>query len=860
MESFESDRTDLTGSLITIEFGNGGRVTQLWASDPALPEEGEEFQFVLPPIQFGEENSDDYLPGTILIGARTGPEQPWMFSRNGQAMPVFPIEDDESMDSNAVTFDYEFPLLEDIQARGKWLEQAGPFPQVIWELEIRNRGRQSIEIGELGFPLAFNNFYDGFGWTDDQLKRLWSSRVYVHKYIGGGASWVFAQRMTAETPGLLVFPGVGTGWEFYAHVPASLTTPYQWEGIPVVYACSKATVEREQWQTWSNDHTSLILEPGDSRTFRMCFVPAESDKQDGLHQTLVACGQASIRLLPSAVAPKDVGIALEVNGANPKQFWLSRTADIETDFDTDGSFCFIKPKDAGPIRVSFLDNNDQLCHVHLMFTEPMVDLIKNRAHYIASKQVLDLPGDRLDKAIALTDISENKPVATPEEYGESSGIECSLADTLFLAEKNSIYPKRSEIEIIENYIQDFLLDDVQNPSSFAVGSVFDSEKGTASYYGRPLGYPHVFNLYHSMYRIAKHYPATKRSARDYLMMSARTARAMFLHGWRLYVRTVGILGFARIYDLIRDLEAEGLIQESQELKTFAEFKAKELTKLNYPFAGESVLDTSGFEEVFAAALYVADDEHLEKTVRCAFATRSLAPSWWWYGGDKRSWDGADSTPLRALVDRGEACLSHTTIPNSLIFFGLMDRDYLALPEGYMRMAFGGMIGPWALIRKDGGASMCYCPDLSSKQAGYNVYTGAGGLGYYHYLRGAGSYILPNRAAGTFTFGCHHEVLEDCHYVRPWDGVGRKIVLRQTGAEFELSFGQFVNLRLDIRKRWFEAEIHNSADRTVNASLTVTGLWGTSLKIDGKSVTVNDGIAHCTLKLPAHSTKVIRGIV
>ena len=73
MDSFESERTDLTGSLVTLEFGNGGRVTQLWASDPALPDEGEEFQFVLPPIQFGEENSDDYLPGTILIGARIDP-------------------------------------------------------------------------------------------------------------------------------------------------------------------------------------------------------------------------------------------------------------------------------------------------------------------------------------------------------------------------------------------------------------------------------------------------------------------------------------------------------------------------------------------------------------------------------------------------------------------------------------------------------------------------------------------------------------------------------------------------------------------------------------------------------------------
>jgi len=90
------------------------------------------------------------------------------------------------------------------------------------------------------------------------------------------------------------------------------------------------------------------------------------------------------------------------------------------------------------------------------------------------------------------------------------------------------------------------------------------------------------------------------------------------------------------------------------------------------------MDTSGLEEVFAAAKFLADDAHLERTVKCAFAARSLAPSWWWYGSDKRHWDGADSAPLKALLDRAEACLGQTTIPNSLIFFGLMDRDYLAI--------------------------------------------------------------------------------------------------------------------------------------------------------------------------------------
>jgi len=216
--------------------------------------------------------------------------------------------------------------------------------------------------------------------------------------------------------------------------------------------------------------------------------------------------------------------------------------------------------------------------------------------------------------------------------------------------------------------------------------------------------------------------------------------------------------------------------------------------------------------------------------------------------------------LRALVDRGEACLSHTTIPNSLIFFGMMDRDYLALPDAYMRMAFGGMLGPWALVRRDGAASMCYCPDLASKQAGFNVYTGASGLGYFHYVRSVGAYVLPNRDQGVYTFGCHYEQDGGSHIVRPWDGVGRRIILRQYDAEFETSFGCFTELRLDDRKRAFTAEVWNPSDKDVKADLRVRGLWGATVTIQGKSYEAVEGEVNAQVTLPARQVTTVAGKV
>ncbi len=858
MDPFHDERPELTGSLISLEFGPGGRIAQLWASDPALPDEGEDFQFVLPPVPFGEETSDDYAPGTILLGVRTDPEGPWMVSRNTRARTP-QSRDDEDYDPNAVFFEYDFPLIDDLRVTGRFYEVGGALPQVCWDVKIENRGRRSIEIGELGFPLAFNNLYDGFGWTDEQLARLWNSRVYIHKFVGGGASWVFAQRMTAMTPGLLVFPGDDTSWEFTNHVAASLNTPYQWEGIPVVYVFSRATIERERIEGWSNEHTALILEPGDSRTVQTRFVPCESDKQEGVHQTLVACERPSIRLLPGAVSPRDVGIAIEVSGASPSEFYFSRETASETDSDEQGGFCFVRPSSPGPLRVSFRDAKGRPCHTHLMFTEPISQLIEARASYICENQVVTEPGP-LQGAIVMTNIATGQQVIEPDDFEESAGIECSLGDALFLAEKNTVFPDRAQIGVLDRYVSNFLLQRVQNPGDHSVASALQEDLTLGTYFGRPLCYPHVVNLYHSLYRIASTYGETEQKPRAYLVRAHATAMAMFRFGWRHYVRTVGVLGFARIYSLLDDLRKEGMVDEADVLQAFVTEKATELTDNEYPFAGESVLDTSGLEEVFSAAKYLDDDAHLERTVRCAFATRSLAPSWWWYGSDKRNWDGADSTPSRAMADRGETCLAHTTIPNSLIFFGLLDRDYLAIPEAYMRMAFGGMLGPWALVRTDGAASMCYCPDLSSRHAGFNAYTGGSGHGLFHYLREVASYVLPNGKLGTYAFGCHFETHDDAYVVRPWEGVGRKIVLRQIAATFSLSFGRFVELRLDRQKRWFEAEVQNPGDKDVKAELTVSGLWGGSVSLGGKSYAAEGGTAVLPVTLPARQTISIKGNV
>lgn len=827
------DRSELTGTLITMEFGSGGRIGQLWVADPVTREEGEEFQFVLPPVNLGEEFSEDYNPGTILLGARTNPDDPWILSRNTHA------EFQEELDGPSIAnFAYEFSLLPEIKATGRFYEIPGSVPQVVWDLKLKNAGKVSLEIGELGFPMALNTLLEGFPKTDRGAESLFKDRVHVHKFIGGAASYVFAQRLTAEPPGLLITPGNGTSWEFCHHVPASLVNPYRWEGIPVVYIHSRATIEREGWSEWFNGHTSRILEPGDLLEAQMRFFSASRDAVDGVFVTMAAARRPTMRIFPGSVAPAEVGIAVEVAGATPTRFFASGNVDMDTDSDVEGGYCHIRPREPGPVTLSFEDTDGRVSHAHVLIIDPIQELINRRAEWIVANQIVDRSGSNLHGAFAPVWLESGLPMTDPEDYAGPFGIESILADALFLAQKNTIYPDRKQIDALESFIDTFLRANIQNPGSGAIGSSFIDLVSTAVNSGRAHLYPIVALLYHRMATVSLDVGTKSHDAAFYMCQSALTVRSLEANAEPSSWRNSGIPLMADLQETIVDLETEmGL---SIQLRG-----RDELARRRFPFAGSSSWDTDGYEEVFDAAMRAGNIGLQDRVMSFAFAARSTAPCWWWYGSDKRWLDDSELLTHPAMSDKGEMCLGPTTASNSGIFLRSLSRDSANLPEPITRMAFGGLLGVWALVRPDGAASCGFCPDPASRQYGMSDLTGNVGLGLYHYLRKTGAYVLPNRQSGVMAFGTFIESkeVEDgvILTVQPWDGVGQRVIVRQIGIELECQRASIREAQLHSRKRQAVVELTNPSDFDRRASLQVKGLWGTQFDVDGKKEHTSDGV-------------------
>ncbi|HWD38285.1 MAG TPA: DUF5695 domain-containing protein [Fimbriimonas sp.] len=844
MDEFDLDHNELTGATISMEFGQGGRIRQLWVAESASPEATQEFQFVCPPIEMGEEVTEDYFPGTILLGARTSPDDPWIVSRNATAIRT--VDDDPA--SNVVGYEYEFSFIDDLGATGRFYEIPGPIPQVTWELQIKNRSRRSVEIGELGFPLALNNVYEGLPRTDEGTKELFHDRIYVHKFIGGAASYIFGQRLNGRPPGLLIYPGEETQWEFYNHVPSSLTTPYRWEGVPVVYVHSRAAIEREGWPEWFNGHTSVVLEPGDSRTYHMRFASTERFQTDPVSSTLIAVGRPAIGLYPSAVAPFEAQLSVEVAGATPTRFVSDVEATLESDADEEGGSCLIKVKSPGPCKLSFEDTAGRVSESNILFTAPIKTLIERRADWIYKNQVVREAGP-FQHAILAGNTQKPGPVTDLETFVSSFGIESGLADALFLAEKNTAYPVKRQIEVLDQYLEKFLEHKVANPGDGSVGSLLPNPHAVAVSTGRAQNYALAYCLYDSMSRVADGYGGTARPADEY-----RRRRNQL---WEALLRNCSLEEHNGV-PLLSYLTSQ---QETPEEDAKRDVRRREVASRRYPFNSDSLWSTSGFEEAFWTAKRRSDADGVERYLRYAFAARSLSACWWWYGVDKRWLDVPFGATHPAMEDKGEMCLGPTTPADSLMYLSTLDRDSEYVSQSRLRMAFGGLMGVWALVREDGSASMGFCPDAASKQFGMSWTTGDVGIGLYHYLRGTASIVLASRLEGLQTFGCHFESLDegpDERFVlKPWDGLGRKILIRHLGLEVTAKNARIKQLAFDAAKRNATLILENPSDKRLGAILEAKGLWGERFEVDGRHTQAQGGILSAQVEVAAKTEQTVQ---
>jgi hypothetical protein len=153
------------------------------------------------------------------------------------------------------------------------------------------------------------------------------------------------------------------------------------------------------------------------------------------------------------------------------------------------------------------------------------------------------------------------------------------------------------------------------------------------------------------------------------------------------------------------------------------------------------------------------------------------------------------------------------------------------------MAFGGLLGVWALVRSDGAAAHGFCPDPASEQFGMSQVTGTIGLALYHYLRLACAYVDPTT---DLAFGCFSTQEKEWSKVTPWDGVGRRIVVRAYGLVVESDFGFIRELRFKRDRTEAVLRLENTSAKPAVLKARIRGLWGVDARVNGEEAHAEDG--------------------
>jgi hypothetical protein len=160
------------------------------------------------------------------------------------------------------------------------------------------------------------------------------------------------------------------------------------------------------------------------------------------------------------------------------------------------------------------------------------------------------------------------------------------------------------------------------------------------YYDRPYAYPHAFNTYFGMYKIAHRYPTLisyHDPADTYLMRAYYILNALYngtgdtlLDGGSPGKPGTGYMGEQTLPEIQAALSAAGHTSEAQVVggvltQLYQAFKGNP-----YPYGSEYTYDNTGEEAVYTAAKAAGDTTMMGEVDAKTRACRGQQPAWYWY--------------------------------------------------------------------------------------------------------------------------------------------------------------------------------------------------------------------------------------
>lgn len=695
-----------------------------------------------------------------------------------------------------------------------------------WTISLKNNTDHEVEVGDLALEMPFNTQYV---WDKTET---YTKRLIAHPFIGGNGSFIYWMRTNTEGPYLVMTPLPDTSLEYFDRSRFGSYSAY-------IHSAASGEELRAKGGNWRLPNTRLLLSPkgrpGDAKNYGFRFRWAQD--YDGVRQVLYEEGLFDINVVPGMTVPTDLPAMFSLRTRNSIRA-------IASDYPDKTKIEEVREQEGGLhlYRVVFSRLGENLLKVdygdgrylslEFFVTEPLEVLYKKRAAFLVSHEQHKDPSKWYKTLFSQWDM-KHQILRSPDDLDGLQSYAVASDDTAlgkapYVAGKNIFFPVKSEIQAIEDYIQNFVWGGLQETEReeypYGVYGIPNWKVNRESPKNDPSGkkhvwriydYPHVMLLYFNMYEVAKRYPGLVAylDSDGYLLRAFGTAKAFFtvpleVTKWSAY--KTGTYNELIIPDLIQALQENGHTAQADWLRAAWEKKVEYFVNDHpYLFGSEYPFDSTGFESTHAFAKYAVshalkpgedmpsnlavndfrravkyDDAtaFLELQMKLNLACRGwLETSYYYLGSDFRA-SGSSSYTLSYMAQMGGWAISDYAL------------YYAQEPASYMRLGYASYLSSWALLNSgtpeshygywfpgknnDGGASGGFEPRpwgrawLGDKEMGRGPwwYSGEIDLGFDGALRSAATVVVDDPIFGIFAYGGKLEKKNSTTFVVPRDGL------------------------------------------------------------------------------------------
>lgn len=764
--------------------------------------------------------------------------------------------------------------------------RVGEGSSLLWDIEVQNTTSRVLEFGELGFPLMVNDDSGelsldpktGKPYPPDETqhplrfpattfanyhrvypeiqKRYHEQKVIAHHFIGGHSSYVLIQRPLGNAPFLLLQTLGDTPLEcVYRDRSPFASNVYWWRGPNILAVHSWATRNIRHWgrAPWINGHTSLVLQPGEKKSFhfRFSFIPG----YDSVRKELSNAGNLGVRVLPAMVVPEEMPAYVEIQSKTDLdriEFYSDNITLEDRRRDNGKTLLTFSFKGRGQKQVKLHYADGRWTNLFFFCVNDVEPLLKERGKFIVDREFYENPEDPYHRnhmflpfdhkyGTTFRDSYQSWEVGGSDEYG--------FSEPLFLAMKNVRFPSAREVKTLETYVADCLFEYIQDPRTYDVhASLYWVERYPSSPWSewtkarslttyRAYNYVHVANIYHALYRIGRQYGLlSRRSPEEYLRMSYRTCLQWFqTEPWG----HVGVMGGGNAVQILADIEKEGWENEHRKLLEAMRECDQVFVKDPYPYASEFPVDTTAHEQVYFFTRYFHNTEKNRKTLQVIKALRGGdQPVWFQYGNDNKG----DLTCWYTESTNGWALLKgfeDTGDMDMLVkgYAGVMSVQVNMLPHG---MGFGNFLSS---------------PAIMDHEAQRTLDNGVAQLGF---ILAAKSYVIDDPSFGLIGFGCRVDALRNSVRVFPKDGLRKRLLFDPHKIDLEATQGEFDEVVFDNSANVVEIHMSDSTGVVRKAELEIKGLQRGTYRIQYEGGSSQERVSNgLKLSLPIARAKKIR---